>query len=72
MDTNEKKHMHINGSFVINPILSDLAILCKLVLQHLDPFSANWAFACKTETLGSLYSDALSSQFLKVKKSSGT
>ena len=36
----------------------------------------NWAFAYKTETLGSLYSHALlitakSSQFLKVQKPSG-
>ena len=27
-------------------------------VQH-SPFWANWAFACKTETLGSLYSRAL-------------
>ena len=27
-------------------------------LQH-SPFWANWAFPCKTETLGSLYSHAL-------------
>ena len=39
-------------------------------------FYTNLTFACKTETLGSLYSHALliiakSSQFLKVQKSSG-
>ena len=27
-------------------------------VQH-SPFWANWAFVCKTETLGSLYSHAL-------------
>ena len=44
-------------------------------VQHY-PFLTNLAFACKTKTLGSLYSHALliiakSSQFLKVQKSSG-
>ena len=44
-------------------------------VQHY-PLCTNWAFAYKTETLGSLYSHAIliiakSSQFLKVQKSSG-
>ena len=44
-------------------------------VQHY-PFSANWTFACKTETLGSLCSHDLliiakSSQFLYVQKQSG-
>ena len=66
--------------FVLNRILSDLAILYRFVLQNvktkyyptlvgiepgpLDSKPAcspypNWALACKTETLGSLYSHTL-------------
>ena len=78
--------MQTVGFFVLNPILSDLAILCKFGLQNLEknvapsgnrtralwfqvehyPFYTNLTFACKTETLGSLYSHAL---FIPLKSS---
>ena len=51
---------------------SKILLYLRFQAQH-SPFWANWAFACRTETLGYLYSRALLIliKSFKVQKSSG-